>query len=121
MVTPGEIVVGMDVAIFEADPCPVEQYRDGDGNVVTQKLSMIYDGFKGIPMKVTAVNLPYLVVHVMGKILTLDTRHIKFMELTPEYVNAVAPVAPVSAQTPQNGRDALRNFLRDMENGSKQP
>lgn len=80
--------------------------------------SMYFEQFKGIPLKIAAINLPYVIVHILGgKVTTLDTRRVKFMEVTPEYVQASTIT---QARNNSNERDVLSELLRDVLNPEKQ-
>lgn len=89
MLTPGEIEIGMDVTVLEAEPFPIEQYKDGEGKITGQKMSMVYEALKGMPAKVVAINFPYVIVHIAKMPYVLDIRKVTFMEITPEYVQAL--------------------------------
>lgn len=113
MLTPGEITVGMDVTVLKTEPFTVEQYKDGEGNVVGQKMSASFDVFKGIPLKVAAINLPYVIVYAVGRPYVLDTRRTEFMEITPEYVKALTIAQPKDDVCE---RDAFYDAIEGMLN-----
>lgn len=106
MLTPGELEVGADVTVLEASLFPVEVYQDSEGKMYGQKMSPSLSMYKGIPMKITAVNLPYVIVEVIGQPMVLDTRQIKFMELSKEYVEA--------AKIKASPQDRMRSIDNDI-------
>lgn len=89
LLSPGEISVGMHITILEWEPI----VHEADG-FFTQTCTVTQDrSWCGDVLKVTAVQLPFVVVDegrggfgLRG--INLDTRHVKLMELKPEYVAA---------------------------------
>jgi hypothetical protein len=110
MLTPGELAVGNDVTVVEASLFPVEVYQDSEGKMHGQKMSPALNMYKGIPMKITAVNLPYVIVESIGQPIVLDTRLVKFMEITKEYVEA-AVIKPA----PQDRAKGKEDIIKLME------
>ena len=109
MLTPGELAVGTDVTVLEASLFPVEVYQDSEGKMHGQKMSPSLSMYKGVPMKITAVNLPYVIVEVLSQPLVLDTRLVKFMELSKEYVEA----AKIKA-SPQDRMQSIDNDITKL-------
>lgn len=87
MITPGEITKGMALTVFEWEPV----VREPDGLFTMTRTVHQDNSWKGAILDVEAVQLPYVVVHERGyegRNFTLDTRRVKLMELTPEFIEA---------------------------------
>jgi hypothetical protein len=112
MISPGELTAGMNVTVLETSPITMEQIRGLDGDVMTQRQTWPADAFKGMPMKIVAVNLPYVILRAMGNTAILDTRVVKFMELTDDYVKAIEEIR---ADTPAEA------FKRMLEHSQRSP
>jgi hypothetical protein len=88
MISPGEIAVGMVLTILEWEP----YVQEGDGIFTMTRTVQQDHSWEGELMEVTAVQLPYVVViERRSKWLipiTLDTRRVKLMELSDEFIKA---------------------------------
>lgn len=118
--SPGELTVGAMVTVLEAKPIIAEMVKDHDGEVQMQRLVPAADMYKGIPMEIAALNLPYVVVKVMGQPAILDTRIVDLMEISKEYIQATASAAEkTSPQANSSGRSDLRQALSQYRQGQK--
>lgn len=118
--SPGELTVGAMVTVLEAKPIIAEMVKDHDGEVQMQRLVPAADMYKGIPMEIAALNLPYVVVKVMGQPAILDTRIVDLMEISKEYIQATASVAEKTPpQAKSSGQSDLRQALSQYRQGQK--
>jgi hypothetical protein len=88
MISPGEITVGMVLTVLEWEPI----IREPDGIFTTTRTEVRDNSWKGDILDVEAVQLPFIVVRERGgcptRGITLDTRRVTLMELTPEFIAA---------------------------------
>lgn len=89
IISPGEIAVNQYLTVFEWEPV----IQEPDGIFTTNTITYRDNSYKGDILKVTAVDLPFVVVERIygfsfGSPLTLDTRRVKLMELSPEFIAA---------------------------------
>jgi len=88
MISSGEISKGMCVTILEWEPI----IREPDGIFTMTQTVCKDNSWKGALLDVMAVQLPYIVVNergnTYGQNITLDTRRVKLMELSSEFIEA---------------------------------
>lgn len=89
VISPGELSPKQTVTILDRAPKD-ESYRESDFAAMFGNSSG-HHPFTGTPMEVLAVDLPFVVVQVVnGPKAVIDTRGHQFMEVRPEYVQALA-------------------------------
>jgi hypothetical protein len=90
-ISAGELAVGQFITVLEWIPWSSEM--PGDGFLMTKTVIHTDYSWCGDVLKVLAVDLPYVAVQSinetwMASAIQLDTRRVKLMELSPEYVAA---------------------------------
>jgi len=97
MISPGEITKGMALTVLEWEPVVNE------GGSIFGVMTTVHrdNSWKGDILDVEAVQLPYVVVRerdgCLSGAITLDTRRVKLMELTPEFIKAATEKKAIDA------------------------
>ena len=132
---PGKIEVGMRLAVLNVHPTLVELIIPENKNKRDNLNVMEYDdgpertmpatrrevpkemlvSFIGIPVTVKVIQLPFVIVDIIGSPVVLDTREVDFMEVNEEYANAIASGSMSSPQQNHSFKEELRNKLREKK------
>ena len=86
----GELQVGMKVTVLRwKDETAMPVMSPGGGPPVMLRFTC--SQLCGVPLEVMAINLPYVVVDIIGtgKRANIDSRRLDFMEITDNYIDAL--------------------------------
>lgn len=93
VISPGELSKGQFITLLEWEPI----VHEADGFFRTTTYTVRDNSYKGDVLQVVAICLPFIVVNNLNGCfgdnnIDLDTRRVKLMELTEEYVKAATTV-----------------------------
>ena len=109
----GELAVGQRVTVLETKTV-VDSMEMPDGQKIRiPRQTANLDMFKGVPMEIVAINLPYVIVKTASQPVIFDTRMVTFMEITPEYANALGSMKKMGATDSLDETSDIRKRLHD--------